>query len=94
VNRGNIVNTSGISVNQSSTGINRYIGLVPESLTYNKSARTYVRTEAFHPKFLKQSAASYFSKRRSLADGVIEMSNVRADSLPDFDATPSPGRGG
>ena len=61
VNRGDIVDTFGVSVNQSSTDINRYIGLAPDNLVYDKSARTYVRTDAFAPKFLKPRASGYLS---------------------------------
>ncbi len=93
VNRGDIVDTFGVSVNQSSTDINRYIGLAPDNLVYDKSARTYVRTDAFAPKFLKPRASGYLSQLRSLADGVIEMSDAWVGSLPDFDATPTPVRG-
>jgi len=92
VNRGDIVDTFGVSVNQSSTDINRYIGMAPDNLAYDKSARTYVRTEAFSPKFLKPSASGYLSQLRSLTDGVIEKTDAWVGALPDFDATPSPVR--
>ncbi|MCF6328902.1 MAG: WYL domain-containing protein [Henriciella sp.] len=93
VNRGDIVDTFGVSVNQSSTDINRYIGMAPDNLAYDKSARTYVRTDDFIPKFLKPSATGYLSQLRSLADGVIEMTDAWVGVLPDFDATPTPVRG-
>ena len=93
VNRGDIVDTFGVSVNQSSTDINRYIGMAPDNLAYDKSARTYVRTGNFSPKFLKPSATGYLSQLRSLADGVIEMTDAWVGVLPDFDATPTPVRG-
>lgn len=93
VNRGDIVDTFGVSVNQSSTDINRYIGMAPDNLAYDKSARTYVRTDAFRPKFLKPSATGYLSQLRSLVDGVIEMTDAWVGVVPDFDATPTPVRG-
>ena len=93
MNRGDIVDTFGVSVNQSSTDINRYIGMAPDNLAYDKSARTYVRTEAFTPIFLKPSASGYLTQLRSLADGLIEMTDAWVGSLPDFDATPTPVRG-
>jgi len=93
VNRGDIVDTFGVSVNQSSTDINRYIGMAPDNLAYDKSARTYVRTDAFRPKFLKPSATGYLSQLRSIADGVIETTDAWVGALPDFDATPTPVRG-
>ncbi len=93
VNRGDIVDTFGVSVNQSSTDINRYIGMAPDNLAYDKSARTYVRTDDFNPIFLKPSATGYLSQLRSLADGVIEMTDAWVGVLPDYDATPTPVRG-
>ena len=76
VNRGDIVDTFGVSVNQSSTDINRYIGMAPDNLAYDKSARTYVRAQAFSPILLKPNASGYLSQLRSLADGVIEMTDA------------------
>jgi hypothetical protein len=43
VNRSDLMEQFGLSVNQASTGLNRYIGLAPDNMLYDKSAQTYVR---------------------------------------------------
>ncbi len=44
VNRSDLMEQFGISVNQASADLNRYIALAPENTVYDKSLRTYVRT--------------------------------------------------
>ena len=43
VNRSDLMDQFGVSVNQASTDLNRYIGFAPDNMVYDKSARTYVR---------------------------------------------------
>ena len=52
----------GVSVNQASTDLNRYIGMAPENMAYDKSARTYVRGAEFQPLFLKPDASRYLAQ--------------------------------
>jgi hypothetical protein len=92
VNCGETVETFGVSVNQPSTDINRYIGIAPDNTAYDKSVRTYVRTQPFSQKFLNPSATGCLSQLRSLADDVIEMTDTWVGAVPDFDATPAPVR--
>ena len=49
VNRGDLMSAFGVSVNQASTDLNRYIGMAPDNMQYDKSARAYVRGAAFAP---------------------------------------------
>ena len=41
-NRSDLMEQFGLSVNQASADLNRYIGFVPDNMVYDKSARTYV----------------------------------------------------
>lgn len=40
VNRGDVMEKFGLSVNQASSDLNRYISFAPENMIYDKSART------------------------------------------------------
>lgn len=40
VNRSDLMDQFGVSVNQASTDLNRYIGFAPDNMVYDKSART------------------------------------------------------
>jgi predicted DNA-binding transcriptional regulator YafY len=83
----------GLSVNQASVDLNRYIGLAPDNMVYDKSARTYVRGQDYTPHFLKLDASLYLAQLRSLADGIMDNDDTWIAELPSYDSTPTPTRG-
>jgi len=91
VNRSDLMATFGISINQASTDLNRYLGMVPDNMVYDKSARTYVRGD--QPLFLKPDPANYLSQLRSIFDGIATHEETWIGRLPAFDTVPSPARG-
>lgn len=92
VNRGDLMAAFGISVNQASTDLNRYLGMAPDNMLYDKSARTYVRGNRFEPLFLKPDPASYLSQLRSISDGIVTQEETWIGQLPAFDTVRSPSR--
>lgn len=93
VNRSDLIDKFGVSPNQASGDLNRYIALAPDNMVYDKSGKTYVRSSAFKPLFLKPDATQYLSQVRSVAEGVITPEDAWIGNLPAFDATPAPARG-
>lgn len=93
VNRGDLIDVFGISVQQASTDLNRYLGLAPENMAYDKSAKAYVRGSDFAPLFLKPNASRYLTQLGSVADGILDRADAWIGSLPEFDAAPTPVRG-
>jgi predicted DNA-binding transcriptional regulator YafY len=93
VNRGDLMGAFGVSVNQASTDLNRYIGMAADNIAYDKSARTYIRGQKFHPLFLKPDASRYLSQLRSVADGILDRADAWIGHLPSYDAAPTPVRG-
>ena len=93
VNRGDLIEAFGISVNQASTDLNRYLGLSPDNMYYDKSAKTYVRGPEFKPQYLQPDASRYLSQLHSLGEGILEPSEGWIGKLPSFDAAPTPARG-
>jgi hypothetical protein len=93
VNRSDLINKFGVSPNQASGDLNRYIALAPDNMVYDKSGKTYVRSPTFKTMFLKLDATQYLSQVRSIADGVINPEDAWIGNLPSFDATPAPSRG-
>lgn len=93
VNRGDLMEAFGVSVNQSSTDLNRYIAMAPTNMAYDKSARTYVRGDGFSPLFLKPDASRYLAQLRSVADGILDRSDCWIGAIPQYDAAPTPVRG-
>lgn len=93
VNRSDLIDKFGVSPNQASGDLNRYIALAPDNMVYDKSGKTYVRASAFKSLFLKPDATQYLSQVRSVAEGVITPEDAWIGNLPAFDATPAPARG-
>ncbi len=93
VNRGDLIDKFGISQNQASGDLNRYIALAPDNMVYDKSGKTYVRSPAFSPHFMKPDATQYLAQVRSVAEGIVAPEDAWIGNLPAFDATPAPARG-
>jgi predicted DNA-binding transcriptional regulator YafY len=93
VNRSDLMEQFGLSVNQASADLNRYIGFAPDNMVYDKSGRTYVRGTEYSAQFLKPDASRYLAQLRSLADGIIDSDDTWIAELPSYDAAPTPARG-
>lgn len=93
VNRGDLIDKFGISQNQASGDLNRYIALAPDNMIYDKSGKTYVRSSSFSPLFLEPDATQYLSQLRSIAEGLVGKEDAWIGNLPAFDTAPSPARG-
>jgi len=93
VNRGDLMDAFGVSVNQASTDLNRYIAMAPDNMVYDKSSRTYIRSSGFAARFLEPDASLYLSKLRSVADGIVDRSDTWIGKFPSYDCAPTPVRG-
>lgn len=93
VNRSDLMDQFGVSVNQASTDLNRYIGFAPDNMVYDKSARAYVRGPEFKPQFLEPDASRYLAQLRSVADGILDREDSWISSLPPYASAPTPVRG-
>ena len=92
-NRVEVIQQFGVSVNQASSDLNRYIALAPDNMVYDKSARTYVRGSDFDCKFRPPDAAHYLSQLRLVADDVLEREDCWIPDLPPYASAPTPVRG-
>ncbi|MEZ5936094.1 MAG: WYL domain-containing protein [Alphaproteobacteria bacterium] len=93
VNRGDLIDAFGVSANQASTNLNRHIGMASNNITYDKSARTYIRGTTFQPLLPKPDASRYLSQLRSVADGILDKADAWIGESPSYDAAPPPVRG-
>ena len=93
VNRSDLMEQFGLSVNQASADLNRYIGFAPENMVYDKSARTYVPGPQFKPHFLEPDANRYLTQLRSVAEGILDREDAWIANLPPYAAAPTPVRG-
>ena len=93
MNRSDLMEQLGMSVNQASADLNRYIGLAPDNMVYDKRARTYVRGPDYAAQFLKPDASRYLEQLRSVADGIMDNDDAWIAELPSYDSAPTPTRG-
>lgn len=93
VNRSDVMTQFGLSVNQASADLSRYIGLAPDNMDYDRSLRTYVRQPGFKPVFDKLDAGRYLAQLRSVADGILDRDDCWIAGLPAYDCAPTPARG-
>lgn len=93
VNCGDLIGAFGVSVNQASTDLNRYLAMAPSNMVYDKSARTYVKGAHFEPLFLEPDARRYLSQLRSVADGILDQADALIGQLPPYDVAPTLVRG-
>ena len=93
VNRSDVMTQFGLSVNQASADLSRYIGLAPHNMDYDRSLRTYVRQPGFTPVFDKLDAGRYLAQLRSIADGILDQDDCWIAGLPEFASAPTPARG-
>ncbi|PRX27408.1 WYL domain-containing protein [Meinhardsimonia xiamenensis] len=93
VNRSDLMDQFGISVNQASLDLSRYIEMAPDNMVYDKSARTYVRGRDFVCRFRPPDAARYLAQLRLIADDVMDPAECWIAKLPPFAVAPTPVRG-
>jgi hypothetical protein len=89
VNRSDLMEVFGISIQQASTDLNRYLGMATGNMTYDKSAKAYIRGVEFAPLFLQPDADRYLSQLRLVSDGILDSSETWINQLPAVDSTPT-----
>ena len=93
VNRSDIIDTFDVSVPQASKDLTLYQERAPQNAIYDKSAKRYVASKNFKPHFLKPDPDGYLSRLRSVAEGLIELSDSWITQLPETDIALTPKRG-
>ena len=92
VNRSDIINMFDVSVPQASKDLTLYQEHAPHNAIYDKSAKRYVASEKFAPRFLKPDPDSYLSRLRSVAEGLVDLSDSWITQVPDTDIALTPRR--
>ena len=92
VNRSDIIDMFDVSVPQASKDLTLYQERAPQNALYDKSAKRYVASDHFVPHFLKPDPDGYLSRLRSVAEGLIDMSESWITQVPDTDIALTPRR--
>ena len=92
VNRSDIIDTFDVSVPQASKDLTLYQERAPNNAVYDKSAKRYVASDQFEPHFLEPDPDGYLSRLRSVAEGLIDLSESWITQVPDTDIALTPRR--
>lgn len=92
VNRSDIIDMFDVSVPQASKDLTLYQERAPHNALYDKSAKRYVASGHFEPHFLKLDPDGYLSRLRSVAEGLIDLSESWITQVPDTDIALTPRR--
>lgn len=92
VNRSDIIDTFDVSVPQASKDLTLYQERAPNNAVYDKSAKRYVASDQFEPHFLRPDPDGYLSRLRSVAEGLIDLSESWITQVPDTDIALTPRR--
>jgi predicted DNA-binding transcriptional regulator YafY len=93
INRSDLMEAFGISVQQASKDFANYIEGRKSNLTYDKSLRTYLRGKNFKPRYFQPDAAEYFAQLQAVEHGLVPEAQSWINFFPGYAATPIPARG-
>ena len=93
INRSDLMEAFGISVQQASKDFANYIDGRKSNLTYDKSLRTYLRGKNFKPRYFQPDAAEYFAQLQAVEQGLVPEAQSWISFFPGYAAPPVPARG-
>ncbi len=93
VNRSDIIEAFDVSVPQASKDLTLYQERAPQNAIYDKSAKRYIASNEFQPRFLKPDAGQYLNQLRSLVEGILAPSESWIAHCPSYGGPPVPARG-
>ena len=93
INRSDLMEAFGISVQQASKDFAAYIEGRKSNLTYDKRLRTYLRGKNFKPRYFQPDAAEYFAQLQAVEHGLVPEAQSWISFFPGYAATPVPARG-
>lgn len=92
VRRADIIEVFGVSVPQASKDLSLYQELAPGNVDYDKSAKRYIASPQFKPRFLRPDTDGYLSRLRSLGEGLTRKDESWLASVPPMDIAVTPHR--
>jgi hypothetical protein len=92
LNRKELVAFFGISIQQASLDLARYIKIAPKNLRYDSSEKVYRATVHFKPAFLPADSDVFLSQLLALAEGTLPASASFVGWQPPYDVVRFPSR--
>jgi predicted DNA-binding transcriptional regulator YafY len=92
INRSDITQRFGVSAPQASTDLTAYQQAAPGNLHYDLSAKRYVTTAEFTPRFIRPNADRYLAQLTGIATEVISLEDTWLSRPPEMSVIPMPRR--
>lgn len=92
INRGDIIEMFGVSVPQASRDLTMYQEVAPGNVDYDKSAKRYIPSQTFRPRFLRPDPSVYLSRLRVLGEGLSRPEESWVAHVPEIDIAVTPHR--
>jgi hypothetical protein len=92
INRGDIMERFAISTPQASKDLNLYESLASGNLSYDVSAKRYIASSSFKPKFIQPSADAFLIQLRNIADRTLPVEETWLGTVPTAEVMPIPSR--
>jgi predicted DNA-binding transcriptional regulator YafY len=92
VNRSDIIKMFGVSVPQASKDLSLYQERAPGNVDYDKSAKRYVASDRFAPRYLTPDSDGYLSRLRTAAEGLARPEESWIGYQPESDIALTPHR--
>jgi predicted DNA-binding transcriptional regulator YafY len=92
INRSDIMERFDISTPQASKDLSLYESMAPGNLSYDVSAKRYLASSRFTPRFIEPSADAFLMQLRNISDRTLPIGETWLGAPPCAEAMPIPNR--
>lgn len=92
INRSDIMERFAISIPQASKDLSLYESIAPGNLTYDVSAKRYLASSNFTPRFIEPNAGAFLIQLRNIADHTLPIEETWLGLAPSAEVMPIPSR--
>jgi len=92
INRADIMERFSISMPQASKDLSMYESIAPGNLFYDVSAKRYLASSSFTPRFIEPNADGFLMQLRNIADHTLPVEETWLGLAPPADGMPIPSR--
>ena len=92
INRSDIIERFAISTPQASKDLSLYESMAPGNLVYDVSAKKYLASSSYKPRFIEPSADGFLMQLRNISDRTLPIEETWLGTLPSAESMPIPNR--
>jgi hypothetical protein len=92
INRSDIIERFAISTPQASKDLSLYESMAPGNLVYDVSAKKYLASSSYKPRFIEPSSDGFLMQLRNISDRTLPIEETWLGTLPSAESMPIPNR--